>query len=167
MHSILVSSCLLGEPVRYDGGASRCDGAILQRWIREGRVVPVCPELAGGLPVPRPPAEITRGGGPEVLAGIARVIERSGRDVTAPYVLGADHTLEMAAAMGIRLAVLKEGSPSCGSGLIHDGSFTGAKRPGLGVTAARLRQAGIRVFCEAQLAEADCVLGQLERGVSG
>jgi len=79
LRSILVSSCLLGEPVRYDGRSVPCGQEIIQRWLAEGRVVPVCPELAGGLPVPRPPAELT-GSGPDVLAGTARVLEKGGRD---------------------------------------------------------------------------------------
>jgi uncharacterized protein YbbK (DUF523 family) len=165
MEFVLVSSCLLGEAVRYNGGDMRCDHAVLQRWLREGRVVPVCPEVAGGLPVPRPRAEIAEGaGGMKVLAGAARAIDSNGRDVTAFLVGGAERALEQARAKNIRVAVLKEGSPSCGSGFIFDGSFTDRKVAGLGITAARLQQSGIHVFSEAQLAEADALLKQFEAG---
>lgn len=163
MELVLVSACLLGEAVRYNGGDMRCDHAILQRWLQEQRVVPVCPEVAGGLPVPRPRAEIAGGaGGMSVLAGAARAIDSSGRDVTAFLVGGAERALEQARAKNIRVAILKEGSPSCGSGFIFDGSFTDRKVAGLGITAARLQQAGIHVFSEARLAEADALLKQFE-----
>jgi uncharacterized protein YbbK (DUF523 family) len=166
VESVLVSACLLGEAVRYNGGDMRCDDDILQRWLREGRVISVCPEVAGGLPVPRPRAEIANGAdGLQVLAGDAKVINSNGCDVTAYLVCGAEQTLERARARQIRIAVLKEGSPSCGTGHILDGSFTDARVPNRGVTAALLQQAGIRVFSESQLAEADALLGQLEAGV--
>ena len=163
MESILVSACLLGERVRYDGGDKRCNDPILLRWLREGRVVPVCPEVAGGLPVPRPPAEIAGGaGGSAVLQGTARVIDAAGRDVSAPFREGAEQTLRQARASSIRIAVLKEGSPSCGTSHTYDGSFTGARVPFPGVTTARLQEAGLRVFSEYQLAEADELLRQWE-----
>lgn len=166
MESVLVSACLLGEAVRYNGGDMRCDDDILQRWLREGRVISVCPEVAGGLPVPRPRAEITDGAdGMQVLAGNAKVFDSNGRDVTAYLVCGAEQALERARARQIRIAVLKEGSPSCGTGHIFDGSFTDTRRPNRGVTAALLRQAGIQVFSEAQLAEADKRLKQFEAGI--
>jgi uncharacterized protein YbbK (DUF523 family) len=162
---VLVSACLLGEAVRFDGGDQRCDDAILQRWRREGRVVPVCPEVAGGLPVPRARAEVAGGGGgAALLAGGARAFDSAGREVTEALRAGAGRALALAMARGIRLAVLKEGSPSCGSGHTPDGSFTGARVPRPGVTAALLQEAGIRVFGEAQLAEADAFLQGLEAG---
>jgi uncharacterized protein YbbK (DUF523 family) len=164
MHVILVSACLLGEAVRYNGGDNRCDHALLKRWLDEGRVVPVCPEVAGGLPTPRPPAEITRGGGGRaVLGGEARVLAINGRDVTEAFIGGAEHALLKVREMGIRIAVLKEGSPSCGSGAIYDGSFSATKVPGVGVTTARLQEAGVCVFSEHQLEDAARMLVQLER----
>jgi uncharacterized protein YbbK (DUF523 family) len=161
----LVSSCLLGEAVRYNGGDKRCDHEILQRWLHEGRVVPICPEVAGGLPVPRPPAEIENGaGGASVLAGTARVRDRDGRDVTTFFIQGAEQALVRARAPArrIRVAVLKEGSPSCGVTYSYDGSFTGTKVPTPGVTAASLRAAGLHVFSEAQLQEAARLIEELE-----
>ena len=164
MHVILVSACLLGEAVRYNGGDNRCDHALLKRWLDEGRVVPVCPEVAGGLPTPRPPAEITRGGGGwAVLGGEARVLAINGRDVTEAFIGGAEHALLKVREMGIRIAVLKEGSPSCGTGSIYDGSFSATKVPGVGVTTARLQEAGVCVFSEHQLEDAARMLVQLER----
>lgn len=161
-----MSACLLGEAVRYNGGHMGCDDDILQRWLREGRVISVCPEVAGGLPVPRPRAEIANGAdGMQVLAGNARVINSNGCDVTPYLVCGAEHALQRARAKQIRIAVLKEGSPSCGTGHIFDGSFTDARVPNRGVTATLLQQAGIQVFSEAQLAEADALLKQFEAGV--
>lgn len=163
MQSVLVSACLLGEAVRYNGGDKRCDHDVLNRWLREGRVVSVCPEVAGGLPIPRPPAEITEGaGGLKVLAGAGAVVDSAARDESVQFVAGARLVLERANAMGIRVAVLKEGSPSCGTSFIYDGTFTATKVPGLGVTAALLQQAGIHVFSESQLSEANDVLMRLE-----
>jgi len=159
LEAVLVSACLLGEAVRYDGGDKRCDHGVLQRWLGEGRVVPVCPEVAGGLPVPRPPAEIDNPtGGPSVLAGTGRVIDINGRDVTVPFVTGAAEALARARSRGIRVAVLKEDSPSCGSTYTYDGTFSGTKVSAPGVTAALLRQAGLHVFSEDQLADAERVL---------
>jgi uncharacterized protein YbbK (DUF523 family) len=163
MHHVLVSSCLLGDPVRYDGGHCRCAHPVLERWLREGRVVPVCPEVAAGLPTPRPPAEIAPGGtGAAVLSGAARVVDPAGLDLTGPFVRGARLALELARVRGIRVAVLKEGSPSCGSSAIHDGTFAGARIPGAGTTAALLARAGLHVFHEAQLDEADRCLKALD-----
>ena len=163
MQHILVSACLLGEAVRYNGTDRRSDDPILKRWLAEGRVVPVCPEIAAGAPVPRPPSEIAgNGGGAGVLAGTARVIEPDGHDVTDLFLAGAELTLALARAQGIRMAVLKESSPSCGSLTIHDGRFAGRRVNGEGVAAARLRQDGIAVFSEEQFAEADALLEQLD-----
>lgn len=161
-HPILLSACLLGTPVRFDGAHKQSKDPVLQRWLAEGRVVPLCPEVAGGLPVPRPAAEIECGaGGAQVLAGSARVVTQAGDDVTAAFTAGAQQALALVRQHGIRIAVLKEGSPSCGSGVIHDGSFTGTRVTGQGVTAAALREAGVQVFNELQFAEADAALAAL------
>ena len=163
MEFILVSACLLDQPVRYHGGGVPCESPILQRWMQEGRTVALCPEIAGGLPVPRPPSEIAHAaGGANVLAGSAIVVEKTGNDVTREFVLGARQALATARQRGIRLAILKEGSPSCGSGYTHDGQFRGIHVPLPGVTAALLQQEGLRVFSEAQLDEAALFLQLLE-----
>ena len=164
MESILVSACLLGEPVRYNGDHKRCDHPLLQRWLREGRVVAVCPEVAGGLPVPRPPAEIAGGaGGCAVLQEAARVLDATGRDVSASFREGAEQALRQARSRHIRIAVLKEGSPSCGTGYTYDGSFTGTRVSQPGVCSARLQEAGVRVFSENQLEDVDELLKNINK----
>ncbi len=155
---VLVSACLLGERVRYNGRDAQASSAILERWRAEGRLVPFCPEVAGGLGVPRPAAEIQGGGGADVLAGRARVVTAAGADVTHAFERGAQLALAEAIAHDVRVAILKDGSPSCGTGQIADGSFSGGRRDAAGVTAALLERHGIRVFSEHQLAEADAYL---------
>ncbi len=163
MQKILVSACLLGHRVRYDGGGFADLPPLLVRWQAEGRIISCCPEVAGGLPVPRSPAEIEPAwGGSGVLAGQARVLTRRGEDVSAAFLAGAQAALALAHQHGIRLAILKEGSPSCGSQAIYDGRFTGQRVAGSGVTTARLRQAGLAVFAEDQLAEAEALWRKLE-----
>jgi uncharacterized protein YbbK (DUF523 family) len=159
---VLVSSCLLGEPVRYHGGDARQESDILDRWREEGRLVPICPETAAGLPVPRPPAELVGGDGQNVLKGDAYVGDRTGKDVTAAFLGGARGVLELALSQGARLAILKDGSPSCGTSYVYDGTFRGQRNQGLGVTAALLAEGGIRVFGERQLEEAAAYLAALE-----
>jgi uncharacterized protein YbbK (DUF523 family) len=144
---VLVSACLLGERVRYHGGHAVCDNAHLIRWINEGRVCSICPEVVGGLPTPREPAEIAGArGGAAVLEGAVRVLGRGGSDLTRAFVAGAAAAVAMARANGVRVAVLKEGSPSCGSREVSDGTFTGRRTAAQGVTAAALRDAGVWVF---------------------
>ena len=163
MQLILVSACLLGEPVRYDGSGKKCNHEILQRWLAEGRIVSICPELAAGLPTPRPAAEISEGaGGLKVLAGKAKVIDSNGQDYSAQFVAGARQTLELIQTKNIRIAVLKENSPSCGSSLTYDGSFSSKKVGKPGVTSAYIQQAGVHVFNENQLENAYALLMRFE-----
>lgn len=162
MIKVLVSACLLGERVRYHGGDARVEDVILERWRSEGRLVPACPEVAGGLPVPRPAAEMVGGDGTQVLEGGASVRDRAGRDVTRAFLGGARDALDVALARGARLAILKDGSPSCGSSYVYDGTFRGQRSEGMGVTAAVLAAGGIRVFSERQVAEAAAYLVSLE-----
>lgn len=150
MQKILVSACLLGQPVRYDGLGKGISDPRLARWQAQGRLVTFCPELAGGLPVPRAPAE--RQG--------ERVMTVQDEDVTAAFAAGAQAALQLCQAQGIHLALLKEGSPSCGSQQIYDGRFAGQRVAGEGVTTALLRVHGIRVYSEMQLAELAAVLGE-------
>lgn len=160
---VLVSACLLGQPVRYHGRAVDGDDAVLARWQAEGRVVAICPEVAGGLPTPRPPAEIAGGAtGEHVLRHSARVMDNTGADVTHAFLDGAQQALMLARRHGVRVAVLKEGSPSCGSGFIYDGSFRGRRIGAPGVTAAHFIEAGIHVFSEHQFAQADALLQSLD-----
>ena len=144
---ILISACLLGENCKYNGGNNAdaiCAGELAKlRQIYE--LVAVCPECMGGLTTPREPAEICANG---------RVITKfSGRDMTAEFVLGAQICAEIASENGCKIAVLKERSPSCGSGEIYDGSFTGRLVSGDGLTAAALKKLGVRIVGESALAE--------------
>jgi len=144
---ILVSACLMGHAVRYDGQAKPLVHPALDRWRQEGRLVTICPEMSAGMPVPRLSAEIEPGrSADEVLSGAARVLESNGGDVTAEFRQAAENALALAIETGCGYALLIDGSPSCGSGFIHDGSFSGRRRPGEGVTSALLRANGIEVF---------------------
>ncbi len=149
---ILISACLLGHAVRYDGKGKPLAHPAIERWKQEGRLVTICPEMAGGMAVPRPPAEIENGAsGLDVLEGRARVIEITGGDVTSQFIDGAQKALAFAKDHGCAYALLIDGSPSCGSVAIYDGSFSGRKQEGNGVTAALLAQAGIAVFSPATI----------------
>lgn len=163
MERILVSSCLAGRPVRYDGAAKPVESDLFERWRIEGRLIPFCPELSGGLTVPRPPAEIVGGDGGDVLDGTARILTDAGEDVTGEFLRGARLALETARRSGARTALLKESSPSCGTHRIYDGTFTGTGTPGTGVTAALLERAGIKVFPETDLAAVQAHLTALEQ----
>ncbi len=162
MERILVSSCLAGRRVRYDGAAKPVGGDLFHQWRTEGRLIPFCPEVSGGLPVPRPSAEIVGGDGADVLDGTARILTGGGEDVTEEFLRGARLALETARRSGARIALLKEGSPSCGSHRIYDGTFTGAHHPGTGVTTALLQRAGIEVFSEDDLEAVQAHLTALE-----
>lgn len=142
----LVSACLLGCPTRYDGGARLQDGLVAL--AAQGHVVPICPEMAGGMPTPRPPAEIVGGDGDDVLESQARVMTIAGEDVTQTFLRGTEHTLAVAQRYAITTAILKQFSPSCGSAKIYDGTHSGQLRDGLGVTTALLRRYGITVWSE-------------------
>lgn len=163
MEKILISACLVGQKVRYDGRASSSDGEWIGRWQQQGRLVAVCPEVSGGLSVPRPAAEVVGGAGEAVLDGIARLKTEDGRDVTDAFLAGARHALDVARRHEIRLAILKARSPSCGSSKIYDGTFTGTRQDGAGVTTALLRRHGIEVFNEDQLQQVAHRIAELER----
>ncbi len=139
----LVSACLVGVKCRYDG-RDRTDPALAAAFAA-GDLMPVCPELLGGLGLPRSPAEIVGGAGAEVLDGKARVVDREGRDVSAAFVAGAEATLALARSCGADEALLAERSPSCGVGEVYDGSFSSRTRPGDGAAAALLARNGIRI----------------------
>jgi uncharacterized protein YbbK (DUF523 family) len=151
MDRILISACLLGRPVRYDGSGKLLADPRLDRWLAEGRLVPICPELVGGLAVPRPSAEITGGSGDDVLAGRARVVTATGEDVTAAFLAGAEAALDLARRNGCVHALLIDRSPSCGSLKIYDGTFSGRRIAGAGVTAALLAAHGIGVFADHEI----------------
>ena len=117
-------------------------------------LVKVCPEVSGGLNIPRAEAQIVDGNGRDVLKGKAKVLDIQGRDLTSFFIRGAEYALSLAARFGIEMAILKEKSPSCGVHHIYDGQFVSNLIPGSGVTAAMLKQNGIKVFSENELDKA-------------
>lgn len=154
MNKILFSACLLGKPVRYDGQSKTLHNAALDQLLAQDRVISFCPEVAGGLAVPRTAAEIHAGDGAAVIAKLASVKTRDGSDVSEYFLSGARQALALCREHDIRVAVLTESSPSCGSSQIYDGSFTRSAIPGSGVTAALLAQNGVKVFNQHQIEEA-------------
>lgn len=155
---ILLSACLLGQKVRYDGKDCLQDHPRLSEWIKSGRTVSICPEMAGGLPTPRPPAEMV---GDNVLT-------IDGKDVTAEYHLGAQKALELVQKHNIRVAILKARSPSCGSKQIYDGTHSKKLIDGMGITAALLIKHGVKVFDESEIDAAldEAMSSREERGTS-
>ena len=138
MENVLISACLLGFECKYCGGSKKLTEQQLAALGERFRLIPVCPETAGGLPTPRDPSE--RLGD--------KVVSNQGRDVTAQYQKGAETALWLARRYDCKAALLKENSPSCGSGQIYDGSFTGKLIPGDGVAAEELKKEGLIVFGE-------------------
>ena len=139
MENLLISACLLGVQCRYDGGSKPVMPTVAL--MEQYHLIPICPEQLGGLPTPREPSE----------RRADTVVSRSGADVTAQFRRGAEQALHLARIFGCKKAVLKERSPSCGAGEIYDGSFTGARVPGDGVTAQLLKANGIAVFGESEI----------------
>ncbi|MEE9615346.1 MAG: DUF523 domain-containing protein [Thermodesulfobacteriota bacterium] len=138
---VIVSACLLGIRSRYDGTDSLREELVSE--LRGTHVIPVCPEQLGGLPTPRPAAEITGGDGTDVLDGKARVVDEHGSDVTGAFVKGAEEVLKLTKLTGAKTAILKEKSPSCGVSVICGGG--GVEARGAGVTTALLKKNGVDV----------------------
>lgn len=162
MITILISACLVNQPVRYNAKARPVQSPLISRWQNEGRLRPVCPECAAGLPTPRAPAEIQGGSGTDVLTGSARVFDNTGKDLSALFVQGAEKALAIAQQHNAKIAILCERSPSCGSGQIYTGEFNGQLHTGVGVTTALLQAHQIQVFNQEQLNDAQALLEQLE-----
>lgn len=139
MKKILVSACLMGYECRYKGDGCKCEKVL--ELSKDNIVIPVCPEQLGGLSTPRLPAEIADG----------KVIAQNGIDVTAEYNLGADFAVKIAKANKVDYCVLKANSPSCGKGVIYDGTFSGAKTNGNGIAAQKLINAGFTVKTENEI----------------
>lgn len=140
---IAMSACLAGIACRYDGkekGCAECKARIL-----EGDVVLICPEVMGGLPTPRPPAELPGGDAQAVWAGESRIVNRDGRDVTEEYLAGAEKVAALCREHGIQEVWLKAKSPACGCGWVYDGSFTGRLTEGDGILACRLKKDNIKI----------------------
>lgn len=140
MEKILISRCLLGEPVRYDAKSKGLNHQIIRHWQQQRRLVPICPEVIGGLPTPRPPAELNQ--------RLNKVLTESGDDKTAEFTSGANQALALCQKHQIKYALLKERSPSCGSTFIYDGSFKQQLISGQGITTALLREHGVAVYSE-------------------
>lgn len=140
---ILISSCLLGIPCRYDGQSKSYSG--IEKLTDRFELVPFCPECYGGLPTPRNPAEI------QSYDGSIRVITNQGKDVTREYVSGAESALELCKQLNISLALLKAKSPSCGRDRVYDGTFSSNLKNGDGITAGLLQKNNIRVYTEMEI----------------
>ncbi len=138
---ILISACLAGVNCRYDGSNNLINK--IQKLVSEGKAMLVCPEQLGGLTTPREPAEII-----EDENGNVKVINKLGEDITDEFYKGAEETLKIAEMIGTRAAILKSRSPSCGYGEIYDGTFSGKKRKGNGLTAELLSERGIKIYTE-------------------
>jgi uncharacterized protein YbbK (DUF523 family) len=162
MNRILVSGCLNGRPIRFNSTNVSVESDIWDKWEFEGRLVSFCPELAAGFPVPRAPAEIVGATASVVLQGGGSVQEDNGTDVTAMFVEGAKLVAQRAVAEGCVMAVLTDGSPSCGTTYVYDGGFGGSTTPGMGVAAQLLQDHGLRVFPEDQIDDADRYLRSLD-----
>jgi uncharacterized protein YbbK (DUF523 family) len=161
-YKILISSCLFGLPTRYDGKSQKLSHPILEKWDKENRLIPVCPEVLGGLPTPRNPNEIQDLDGKAVLEGTSKVFNTAGNDVTSHFIKGAEEALSLSKKYKIAFAILKERSPSCGVHMIYDGTFSSKTKPGKGVTTALLLKHGIPVFQEEEIEEAFKHLRSLE-----
>jgi uncharacterized protein YbbK (DUF523 family) len=140
---ILISACLLGEKVKYDGGDNALHVNLIETWKEEGVLVSVCPEVLGGLSIPRIPSE--------VVFGQQRVINALGEDVTEAFDKGAKEALRIAKDESVVMAILKARSPSCGKDTIYDGSFLHTKVNDSGITCKLLQEQGIVVFSEEEL----------------
>jgi uncharacterized protein YbbK (DUF523 family) len=154
MDRILVSACLLGRPVRYDGSHKSSNDVLLERWHKQGRLISICPEVMAGFPTPRPPAEIEHGKSAELVhAGLAKIFEENGNDVTSQFLSGAQIALNVALENNCRFAILTDGSPSCGSTYVYDGTFGGGQIADIGVVTHLLRENSITVFPETAISE--------------
>ncbi len=151
MNKILVSACLLGETVRYDGKSNYLDNHCLTQWQQQDMLISFCPEVSAGLPIPRIAAEINHGDGYAVIQGTATVIDKKGNDLTAEFITGAKLALETCKTFDIKIAILAQRSPSCGNHTIYDGTFNRVTISGSGVTTALLQKNGIRVFNQTEL----------------
>lgn len=146
---IVVSACLLGVNCKYNGKNN--DNEKVKEFLKDKEFIIVCPEQLGGLTTPRQPSEINYKDGKEVLKGNSKVLSCEEKDVTENFLKGAEESLKIAKIYNCKKALLKESSPSCGCNYIYDGSFTGNKISGMGVTAALFQENNIEVFSEKEL----------------
>lgn len=148
---VLVSACLCGVNCKYDGKNNF--NKKVAELLKKGIAIPVCPEQLGGQSTPRAPHELQDTTGAEVLDGKGKILGPEGDDATGEFIKGAEETLTIAQLTGAVCAILKARSPSCGKGIIYDGSFSGSKREGNGVTTELLLKNGIEVYTEETIDE--------------
>ncbi len=147
----IVSACLVGVNCNYKG-ENKLNKKLFEEFKR-GELHPVCPEILGGQPVPRPPAEIVNGTGFDIVSGNykTKVVNPDGTDVTQEFIKGASIVQKIAKLIGAKEAILKARSPSCGCGQIYDGTFSGKLIDGDGVTTALLKKNGIKIYTDEKL----------------
>ena len=143
---IAVSACLLGINCKYNGNNNKNDKVF--EYLKDKEYILICPEQLGGLSTPRNPAEIINGNGYDVIKKNSNVIDNTGKDVTKEFINGANECLKIVNIYKCKRAILKEGSPSCGSNYIYDGTFSGKKILGVGTTTALFRNNKIEVLSE-------------------
>ncbi|RXI49004.1 DUF523 domain-containing protein [Clostridium tetani] len=143
---IIISACLCGVNCKYNGKNNLKEG--VEKLLKEGKLIPVCPEQLGGMETPREPHEIVDSTALEVLRGKGKVLSITYKDSTDKFIKGAYETLRMAKDLGVTEAILKSNSPSCGFGTIYDGNFSGNKIKGNGVTAELLKRENIKIYNE-------------------
>ncbi|WP_042276979.1 DUF523 domain-containing protein [[Clostridium] dakarense] len=146
---IAVSACLLGINCKYNGNNNENEKVV--NYLKNKKFVLICPEQLGGLSTPRNPAEIINGDGYNAINNESKIVDKNNRDVSSEFIKGANESLKIAKIYGCREAILKEGSPSCGCNFIYDGSFSGKKINGVGITTALFRKNGIKVISETEL----------------
>lgn len=139
MEKILISACLIGDKTKYDGHSNY--HPLIKKLMEKYDLVPFCPEVEGGLPIPRLPNEIKD----------KKVIRQDGKDVTHQFYKGAELAWNICNYLSIKIAILKDGSPSCGSKQIYDGSFSHKKIPGQGITASYLKSKGLIIYSEDEI----------------
>lgn len=150
MKKIMVSACLYGQCTRYDGTSKIFKDKTFLEWKNRGMLIPVCPEVLGGLTIPRHPCEICDG----------KVINQNGKDVTQNFNKGAEEALKIAKDNNVIFAIFKDGSPSCGCKTVYDGTFSGKKVPGSGVCTKLLLQNGVVVLSEEDMFTAKVLLNE-------
>ncbi|MCX7903883.1 MAG: DUF523 domain-containing protein [Caloramator sp.] len=155
---ILVSACLCGVNCKYDGGNNFNE--FLYQKLKEGKLIPICPEQLGGMTTPRPPSEII-GSAEDVLEGKGQVVNIKGEDVTKFFIKGAYETLNIAKAFNCKAAILKSKSPSCGKGCVYDGTFSNKLKEGNGITAELLLKNGVEVVDEKDVAAIEKILERM------
>ena len=138
---VLISACLLGENVKYNGKNNQIELSILNKLKEKYELIPFCPEVEGGLPTPRPPSEI-------VSQNPLKIINNQSKDVTSNFMKGAKKTLDLVKKYGIKKAIMKANSPSCSNDKIYDGTFSNTLIKGDGVTVKYLKREGVEVFNE-------------------